>query len=357
MHGNVVSHRRFPQTGIVRALVSAVLLVAALSPIMLATSRPATAQDQVVVGLITKTETNPFFVKMKEGAQKAADAAGVKLITAAGAFDGDNEGQATAIENMVNAGAKGILITPSNTKAIVPAIKKARDAGVLVIALDTPTEPVDATDALFATDNFKAGYLDGQYAKAVFGDKTPVIATIDGAIGASVSVLRHNGFLAGFGPADASAATPEASMSEFAADSRVVCSQNADGDQAKSQTAMENCLQKSGDINLLYTINEPTARGAYTALKAAGKENDVLIVSVDGGCTGVQAVKDGQIAATSQQYPLKMAQLGVDAVVKFAQTGEKPSGYTDTGVTLITDKPQPGIDSQDTTFGLANCWG
>ena len=70
---------------------------------------------------------------------------------------------------------------------------------------------------------------------------------------------------------------------------------------------MENCLQKNPDINLVYTINEPAARGAYTALKAAGKEKDVLIVSVDGGCTGVKDVKAGKIAATSQQYPLKMA--------------------------------------------------
>ena len=87
-------------------------------------------------------------------------------------FDGDNAGQVTAIENMVAAGAKAILITPSDTKAIVPAIKKARAAGVLVIALDTPTDPKDATDALFATDNFKAGLLIGQYAKAAMGGKT-----------------------------------------------------------------------------------------------------------------------------------------------------------------------------------------
>ena len=120
---------------------------------------------------------------------------------------------------------------------------------------------------------------------------------------------------------------------------------------------MENCLQANPDINLVYTINEPAARGAYTALKAAGREKDVVIVSVDGGCTGVDGRQGGKIAATSQQYPLKMAQMGVDAVVNFVKTGEKPSGYTDTGVTLITDKPQEGIDSQDTAFGLENCWG
>jgi fructose transport system substrate-binding protein len=78
---------------------------------------------------------------------------------------------------------------------------------------------------------------------------------------------------------------------------------------------------------------------------------------VDGGCAGVKNVKAGIIAATSQQYPLKMASLGVDAAVEYARTGRKPSGYTDTGVTLITDKPKSGVDSKDTTFGTNACWG
>lgn len=339
-----------------RVMAVLALLIAAM-PFMAAVSQPAQAQDEeIIVGLITKTESNPFFVKMKEGAQAAADEAGVQLLTAAGQFDADNASQVTAIENMVTAGAQGILITPGDTKAIVPAIEKAREAGVLVIALDTPTEPMDAADALFATDNFMAGVLIGQYAKAVMGDTEPVIATIDGSTGVSVSVLRHNGFLAGYSSDDA-AATPTADLSVFADDARVVCSQDAEGDQALSQTAMENCLQANGDINVVYTINEPAARGVYTALKAAGRENDVLVVSVDGGCAGIEALVAGEIAATSQQYPLVMAQMGVEAVVNYAQTGEKPSGYTDTGVTLITDSPQEGVPSEDSTFGTENCWG
>ena len=120
-------------------------------------SGAAMAADQIAIGLITKTDTNPFFVKMKQGAEAAAAKGGVKLISAAGKFDGDNASQVTAVENMITAGVKAILITPSDTKAIVPTLKKARAAGILVIALDTPTDPQDATDALFATDNFKAG--------------------------------------------------------------------------------------------------------------------------------------------------------------------------------------------------------
>jgi len=356
MRSRFGSQRRLRHAGNARVLLALALMMSAFP--LLTAMQPAAAQDdKVIVGLITKTETNPFFVKMKEGAQAAADAAGAELLTGAGAFDADNEGQVTAMENMVTAGVQGILITPGDTKAIVPAIEAAREQGVLVIALDTPTEPMDATDALFATDNFKAGLLIGQYAKAVMGDEEPIIATIDGSTGVSVSVLRHNGFLAGFGASDGAAATPTADMSVFAEDSRVVCSQDANGDEPLSLTAMENCLQANPDINLVYTINEPTARGVYTALQAAGREKDVLIVSVDGGCTGVEDVKAGKIAATSQQYPLKMAQMGVDAVVNFVKTGEAPSGYTDTGVTLITDNPVEGVESEDTTFGLENCWG
>src|SRR5256885_8943318 len=295
------------------------------------------------VGLITKTDTNPFFVKMKEGASKEAAAKGAKLSTAAGKFDTDNASQQTAIENMVAQGVKGIMITRSDTKAIVPAIQKARNKGVLVIALDTPTDPQSGTDALFATDNKKAGVLIGQYAKAKMGGKPAKIATLDLAPGITVGVLRHDGFLEGFGIADG--------------DPSIVCSQDTQGDQAKGQTAMENCLQKAPDINLVYTINEPAAFGAYTALKAKGREKDVMIVSVDGGCTGVKGVQSGQIAATSQQYPLKMAEQGVQAVVNYAKAGNKATGDTDTGVTLITDKPVSGVDPKDTAFGLANCWG
>ncbi len=301
------------------------------------------SSKDITIGLITKTDTNPYFVKMKEGAEKEAQAKGVKLMTAAGKFDGDNASQVTAIENMIVAGVKGILLVPSDTKAIVPSIQKARAKGIEVIALDTPPDPQNAANALFATNNFNAGVLIGRYAKAAFGGKPAKIAMLDLNPGITVGVLRHNGFLQGFGIKEG--------------DPSIVCEQYTQGDQAKGQTAMENCLQKNPDINLVYSINEPAGLGAYTALKAAGKDKNTMIVSIDGGCTGVRAVQAGQIAATSQQYPLKMATMGVDALTEFAKTGKKVSGYTDTGVNLITAKPQPGVPSKDAQFGLANCWG
>jgi len=313
----------------------------------------AHAANEPVIGLITKTETNPFFVKMKEGAQAAAKAQGAKLLTGAGKADGDNAGQVTAMENMIAGGAKTILITPSDSKAIVPAIQKARGQGVLVIALDSPTDPADATDALFATDNYQAGVLIGEYAKASYkGSKPARLVTLDLFPGHPVGAQRHNGFLKGFG-----LNAPDAKSNELGRAPQIVCMADSFGDQAKGQTAMENCLQKSGEIDIVYTINEPAAAGAFKALKAAGKDKGVMIVSVDGGCQGVKDVAAGNIAATSQQYPLRMAAMGVEAGVEYAKSGKKPSGYTDTGVTLIAAKAVPGVPSKDTSVGGELCWG
>ena len=331
-------------------LAATVASAAALLASVIATT--ATAQTQPVIGLITKTETNPFFVKMKEGAEEAAKAKGAKLVSGAGKTDGDNAGQVTQMENMIAAGAKTILITPSDSKAILPSIKKARDKGVLVIALDSPTDPADGTDALFATDNYNAGVLIGQYAKAALGGKPAKIVALDLFPGHPVGAQRHNGFMKGFG-----LAAPDAKSNELGKDAAVVCMADCFGDQAKGQTAMENCLQKVPDVNVVYTINEPAAAGAHNALKKAGKDKGVIIVSVDGGCQGIKDVGAGVIAATSQQYPLKMAAMGVDAGVEYAKTGKKPSGYTDTGVTLIAAKAMPGVDSKDVATGTQLCWG
>ncbi len=322
------------------------LLTIALLSAFAATAASA-ADKEPIIGLITKTETNPFFVKMKEGAHAEAKKLGAKLLTASGKKDGDTAAQITAIENMTAAGAKTILITSSGD-AIIPAVKKAQEKGVQVIALDSP---FDGADALFATDNYKAGILIGEYAKAAMAGKPAKIAMLDLFPGHPVGAQRHNGFMKGFG-----LAANDAKSNELSKTAETVCAADTDGNQAKGQTAMETCLQKDPGINVVYTINEPAAAGAYNALKKAGKK-DVLIVSVDGGCAGIADVGKGVIGATSQQYPLKMASMGVAAGVEYAKGGKKASGYTDTGVTLIAAKGIKGVDSKDVKIGTELCWG
>lgn len=329
---------------------AAPLLAAAL----LALAGPACAQRPAppVIGLITKTESNPYFVKMREGALRSAQANGLRLLTAAGKSDNDNASQVTAIENMTAAGARVILITVNDAKAIVPALRRARAKGVVVIALDSPPDPADAADALFATDNYEAGLLIGRYARAALGAAKPRIATLDLFPGHPVGAQRHNGFLKGMG-----LAAPEARATTLGRTPEVACMADTFGNQAKGQTAMESCLQRDPAINVVYTINEPSAAGAARALRAAGKARSVIVVSVDGGCQGVRDVDAGHIAATAQQYPVRMAELGVAAAAAWIKGGRKPSGYTNTGVTLIAKRALPGVASKDVATGLAGCFG
>jgi len=310
--------------------------------------------------LITKTDTNPFFVKMREGAEAAAEAAGITLRSYAGKVDGDHETQVAAIETCIVDGASGILIAASDTSSIVGAVTQAREAGLLVIALDTPLDPIDAADSTFATDNFLAGELIGRWAAATLGDDaaTAKIAMLDLAVSQpTVGVLRDQGFLQGFG---IDLADPNVNGDED--DPRIIGNDVTQGNEEGGRRAMENLLAADPEINVVYTINEPAAAGAYEALKSIGRENDVLIVSVDGGCPGIQNIADGVIGATAQQYPLLMASKGIEAIVQFATDGTLPANtpgkaFFVTGVALVTDQPVDGVESISVAEGTALCWG
>jgi len=179
----------------------------------------------------------------------------------------------------------------------------------------------------------------------------------------SVDYERDQGFLTGMGidTVDANKNGDEAATGSYSGGTyTIACNLATKGAEDGGQTAMENCLSRNPDINVVYTINEPAANGAYKALQAAGKT--ATIVSVDGGCAGVDLVKSGVIGATSQQYPLKMASLGVQAIYDLVTTGTKPAvseglDFFNTGVALVTDKPVDGVESISSTDAAAICWG
>lgn len=320
----------------------------------------ADAHGDVSACLITKTDTNPFFVKMREGAEAAAEELGIGLSSFAGQFDGDNETQVAAIETCIASGASGILITASDTAAIAPALEQAREAGLLIIALDTPLDPADAADSTFATDNFEAGRLIGAWAAGQLGDEAAnariaFLNIIESQ--PTVGVLRNQGFMTGFG---LDVGDPNRWGDET--DPRIAGQDISMGSEEGGRDAMERLLAIDPTINVVYTINEPAAAGAYEALRSLGLESDVLIVSVDGGCPGVEDVRDGVIGATSQQYPLAMASLGMEAILSYATDGSLPANsegldFFNTGVQLITDNPVEGVPSISVDEGLSLCWG
>jgi len=359
------------RTTVHRVIVGGVVLAAATTG--LAGCAPAGgsgATDEVGVALIVKTNSNPFFIAMQDGAEAAAKDAGVSLTLAAGKEDGDEDTQIKAIEDAIARGDQGILITP-NGPGVLDAIAKARDAGLYVIALDTAPDPADAVDITFATDNRLAGQLIGQWTAAQLNGEKATIALLDLFDDKIVSVdyNRDQGFLEGLGidVADANTNGDEAATGSYTGGAggeyEIVGNEASNGAEDGGLAAMETLLSKNPGINVVYTINEPAAYGASQALQAAGKgPDDVLLVSIDGGCAGVQNVADGVIDATSQQYPVKMAELGVKAIVDIVKDGTKPAvtdglDFYNTGVALVTDKPADGVDSIDTAAATKICWG
>jgi len=322
----------------------------------------------VDIEYIVKEAINPFWQWQMDAAKAEAEKLGASLQTCWGVEDPDPEGQTTCIENAISRGANTIIIAPANA-GVTPAIDQARAAGLMTIAVDTKTEPPDAVDMTFATDNFQAGLLIGEWAKAKLGDAAADAKVAFINIDPSqpvVGVQRNQGFMQGFGM-EVGDINQWGDAGET--DPRIVGQEVGQGNQEGGLAAMELLLQANPDINVLYTINEPTAAGAMQALEAAGKTaDDVLVVSVDGGCAGVTDLQNGIIDATSMQFPSRMAELSVDWAVRNAMTGELPSPQDspyyvegndiyNTGVELITNDPQEGVPSEDSTWGLENCWG
>ncbi len=325
----------------------------------IATLGCASDDPQPLVGLIVKTEDNPFFVTMISAAQQQAQAHDLRLRTYAGSDHDDWETQAEAIAELVDDGAAGILITPANPRLLRNAVAAARAAGLLVIALDTPFDPPDVVDAAFATDNFRAGNVIGQWVwETTRSHDHPLrIATLDGTDAQiTLEVMRNQGFLAGV---RVDLADPERLYDEHS--DVLLGGRSAFGSYDGGRTAMAALIDEHPEINVVYAINEPAAAGAYDALDALDRAQSVLIVTIDGGCQGVRDVAAGKIAATAMQFPVRMAELGMQAMADFIDSGQRPttsgSGFVDTGVTLVTDAAAAAIESISSEAALELCWG
>ena len=324
--------------------------------------------EKIGVALITKDSSNPFFVAMQKGAQADADKNNVDLTIASGKQEGDDAGQIAAIEQAVVRGDKGILITPMST-GVNDAITKARDAGLYVIALDTPPDPAETVDITFATDNREAGRLIGQWAAATLDGGQATIALLDLFNDKIVSVDydRDQGFLEGMGidVADPKKNGDEAATGKYTGgkggDYTIVCNEPSNGSEDLGRTAMETCLTKSDGINVVYTINEPAAVGASAALKAAGKS------PTRSSCRSTAAAPASSPSRTGHRChgPAVPAEDGdarhgghrQDRAWRREADHQRGSRLLQHGVALVTDKPAEGVESITTDEALKICWG
>jgi fructose transport system substrate-binding protein len=343
-----------------RALVGAAIAATALLGISGCTASSSTGSDndKVLIGLITKTDSNPYFVAMSKAAKAAAAKYdNVEVQTFAGDSQTDAQSQVDAVETLVSRGAAAIMIVAIDPESIASSLKRAKAAGTAVIALDTPLTPASLADATIATDNFAAGEKIGEWAKAKLTadgsyDDAKVAMLDLSSNKVSVDVLRDQGFMTGFG-----FNVKDKNVIGDETDSRIVGHEVTDGNEEGGRRAMEVLLQRDPTINLVYAMSEVPARGAYQAIKAAGLEKDITIVAIDGECAAVPQVKSGIFGADSMQFPSRMASLGVKTVVDHVRNSTAYPASVDSGVGLYSTTSYPGVKSKTIDWAKANCWG
>lgn len=336
------------------AMVGVAALTLGLAGCSTAEGSDGGGDEAIKIALVGADLTNPYFLKMSEDAQAAADELGVELSVQTTTVGGSDDIASQQIESAVASGAQAILVVPTGG-GIVPAIEKARDAGVLVLALDNPTDPADAVDMSYITGNRSVGVDLGKWVAAKLDGGAATIAMLDVFSDRvfPVDVDRDQGFLEGMGIplADEGLNADEEPTGEYSGGSyTIVCNQATAATQDGGRTAMENCLSANPNINVVYTINEPAAFGAYQALEAAGKTDGVIIATFDGSCQGIEAMERGELTVDAQTYPGKMASLAVAAAVEYIKNGSVPEPtegetYYNTGSAIVTDDAVDGVTS------------
>ncbi len=254
---------------------------------------------KIKVGLSISTLNNPFFVSLKEGAEKEAKAQGIDIIT----VDSQNDSakQVSAIEDLIQKNVDVLIVNPTDSDAVTAAIKSANDANIPVITVDRSANGGKVVSHI-ASDNIAGGKMAGEYILDKIGKKGKVVE-LEGIPGSSAARERGEGFHKAI---------------DSVSTVQVVAKQAADFDRAKGLTVMENILQSHKDIQAVFAHNDEMALGAVQALEAAGMKN-VVVVGFDATDDAVKAVKDGKMSATIAQKPTEIGKIGVQTAVKVAK--------------------------------------
>ncbi|WP_373779257.1 ribose ABC transporter substrate-binding protein RbsB [Glaesserella sp.] len=264
----------------------------------LAFSTSAMAKETIALAI--STLDNPFFVTLKEGAEKKAKELGYNLVV----LDSQNDPakELSNVEDVTVRGAKVLLINPTDSEAVGTAVAVANKKNIPVITLDRGANKGNVVSHI-ASDNVAGGKIAGDFIAEKVGKNAKVIQ-LEGIAGTSAARERGEGFKQAV----------EANQFELLA------SQPADFDRTKGLNVMENLLASHGSAKAVFAQNDEMALGALRAIKASGK--NILVVGFDGTDDAVKAVNGGQLAATIAQQPEKIGELGIEAADKVLK-GEK----------------------------------
>ena len=299
--------------------------------------KPASPMKPFTVGVVVKTLVNdPFQVTLAETAKKTVESLGGKAEILAATHQQVAE-QVAMVEDLIEKKVDGLLLVPSGSEAIIPAVEKANAAGIPVVIADTASFGGDFITFL-ATDNIKASAGAAEYLIKKFNGKAKV-AQLEGEPGGQTAADRVKGF--------------QDKLKE-APGMELVASQTGHWTTAGGQSVTENILQANPDINAIFASSDMMGVGAAEAIKAAGKQGQVTLVTFDGLPEGVALIKQGASDGDMAQFPVRMGDWGAK-VLGMVISGEKKPGdfpkYIDTGAEMVT------AETADTylkdTFGIS----
>ena len=298
------------------AVVSLTLVVAMLLSACKPAATPTPAPKTYTLGLVLSTLNNPFFVTLRDGAQKEADAEGVKLVVV-DAQD-DSAKMTSGIEDLINKKVDALLINPTDADAVVPSIQKANAAKIPVFTIDRGANGGEVVSHI-ASDNVDGGTMAAEFLCKAIGGKGNVVE-LQGIAGTSAARDRGKGF--------------NDYMAASCKDAKIVAQQTADFNRDKGLKVFENILQAQPKIDAVFAHNDEMILGAIKAAEAA-KRTGILFVGFDAIDDAVKAVKDGKLAATVAQQPSEMGRLGVVTAVKHLG-GQKVDKYIPVALSLVT---------------------
>jgi len=285
-----------------------------LSAVALSATVSANALAKDTIALVVSTLNNPFFVSMKDGAQKEADKLGYNLVV----LDSQNNPakELANVQDLTVRGTKLLLINPTDSDAVGNAIIMANQAKIPVITLDRAANKGQVVSHI-ASDNRVGGKMAGDFIAQKLGDNAKVIE-LEGIAGTSAARERGEGF----------------KQAVDAHKFNVLASQPADFDRTKGLNVMQNLLTAHPDVQAVFAQNDEMALGALRALQTAGK-TDVLLVSFDGTADGIKAVQSGKLAATVAQQPDQIGVIGIDTAAKVLK-GETVAATLPVALKLVT---------------------
>ncbi|WP_195265242.1 ribose ABC transporter substrate-binding protein RbsB [Clostridium sp. 1001275B_160808_H3] len=279
--------------GIKKILAFSLLAIISMSFFMGCSNR----NNDKKVGIVLSTLNNPFFVSMKEGAEKEAEKLGFELIV----LDSQNDPakERSNVEDLIQLGVVALLINPTDSDAVVKSVEVANKANIPVITLDRQSNGGEVTSHI-ASDNIKGGAMAAEFVLEKLGTEANInVVELQGIPGASATRDRGAGFH---------------SILDAKANVKFVSSQAADFDRQKGLSVMENILQGNSDIQVVFAHNDEMALGAA---KAIGTSNaKAMVIGFDGNDDALDAVEKGEMVATVAQQPDLIGALGIELALK-----------------------------------------